>query len=198
VDSGSAPVSNPFWGVGNSMHSEAGDNLKKVFALGIRNSFGMAFDPVSGDLWEQENGDDTFDEINRVERGMNGGWVQLAGPIDRSVTGLPWFGRLANDRIHYAIGYSGHGVAASAIAGRALSARLLGRRDPWTDMADCLLHARQGRLPPEPLRYIGGHIVRAAILRKERAETAGRQPRALDVKLAQLAPATIVDATKPG
>ena len=38
----------------------------------------MAFDPVSGDLWEQENGDDTFDEINRVERGMNGGWVQLA------------------------------------------------------------------------------------------------------------------------
>jgi glucose/arabinose dehydrogenase len=43
----------------------------------------MAFDPESGDLWEQENGDDTFDEINRVERGMNGGWVQLAGPIDR-------------------------------------------------------------------------------------------------------------------
>ena len=54
-----------------------------MFAIGIRNSFGMAFDPVSGDLWEQENGDDTFDEINRVERGMNGGWVQLAGPIDR-------------------------------------------------------------------------------------------------------------------
>jgi glycine/D-amino acid oxidase-like deaminating enzyme len=123
------------------------------------------------------------------------GW---AGPIDRSVTGLPWFGRLADDRIHYAIGYSGHGVAASAIAGRALSARLLGRRDPWTDMADCLLRARQGRLPPEPLRYIGGHIVRAAILRKELAENAGRRPRALDVKLAQLAPATIVDISKSG
>jgi hypothetical protein len=43
----------------------------------------MAFDPVSGELWEQENGDDTFDEINRVERGMNGGWVQVAGPIER-------------------------------------------------------------------------------------------------------------------
>ena len=82
-DDGSAPTNNPFWGIGESFHSEAGENLKKVFAIGIRNSFGMAFDPVSGDLWEQENGDDTFDELNRVERGMNGGWVQLMGPIDR-------------------------------------------------------------------------------------------------------------------
>ena len=82
-EDGSAPMNNPFWGIGQSFAGEAGENLKKVFAIGIRNSFGMAFDPVSGDLWEQENGDDTFDEINRVERGMNGGWVQLAGPIDR-------------------------------------------------------------------------------------------------------------------
>jgi glucose/arabinose dehydrogenase len=82
-DDGSAPIDNPFWGVGQSFADEAGANLQKVFALGIRNSFGMAFDPVSGELWEQENGDDTFDELNRVERGMNGGWVQLAGPIDR-------------------------------------------------------------------------------------------------------------------
>jgi glucose/arabinose dehydrogenase len=82
-DDGSAPVTNPFWGIGRAIRGEVGDNLQKVYALGIRNSFGMAFDPVSGDLWEQENGDDTFDEINRVERGMNGGWVQVAGPIDR-------------------------------------------------------------------------------------------------------------------
>ena len=82
-DDGSAPMDNPFWGVSNTFAGEAGENLKKVFAIGIRNSFGMAFDPASGELWEQENGDDTFDEINRVERGMNGGWVQLAGPIDR-------------------------------------------------------------------------------------------------------------------
>ncbi len=82
-DDGSAPVNNPFWGVGNAIGGEAGRNLQNVYAMGIRNSFGMAFDPESGDLWEQENGDDTFDEINRVERGMNGGWVQLAGPIDR-------------------------------------------------------------------------------------------------------------------
>ena len=40
----------------------------------------MAFDPVSGDLWEQENGDDSFSELNRVEAGMNSGWVQIMGP----------------------------------------------------------------------------------------------------------------------
>ena len=43
----------------------------------------MAFDPFSGDLWEQENGDDSFSEINRVEPGFNSGWVQVMGPLDR-------------------------------------------------------------------------------------------------------------------
>jgi glucose/arabinose dehydrogenase len=43
----------------------------------------MAFDPVSGDLWEQENGDDSFSEINRVEPGFNSGWVQIMGPPER-------------------------------------------------------------------------------------------------------------------
>ena len=43
----------------------------------------MAFDPISGDLWEQENGDDSFDEINRVEPGMDGGWIQIIGPVAR-------------------------------------------------------------------------------------------------------------------
>jgi glucose/arabinose dehydrogenase len=43
----------------------------------------MAIDPVSGDLWEQENGDDSFSELNRVERGMNSGWVQIMGPVSR-------------------------------------------------------------------------------------------------------------------
>lgn len=43
----------------------------------------MAFDPFSGDLWEQENGDDSFSEINRVSPGFNSGWVQVMGPLDR-------------------------------------------------------------------------------------------------------------------
>jgi len=43
----------------------------------------MAFDPLSGNLWTQENGDDAFDEINRVIPGFNGGWIQAMGPINR-------------------------------------------------------------------------------------------------------------------
>ena len=47
------------------------------------NGFGMAFDPRSGALWLQENGDDSFSELSRIEPGTNGGWVQIAGPVSR-------------------------------------------------------------------------------------------------------------------
>lgn len=80
---GTSPSDNPFFGVGASMGGEVGANIQKIFAYGIRNSFGMAFDPYSGALWAQENGDDTFSEINRVEPGMNSGWVQIMGPVSR-------------------------------------------------------------------------------------------------------------------
>ena len=57
--------------------------MQRIFAYGLRNGFGMDFDPVSGDLWEQENGDDSFSELNRVEPGMNSGWPQAMGPVER-------------------------------------------------------------------------------------------------------------------
>jgi aldose sugar dehydrogenase len=80
---GTAPTDNPFYATGASMGGEVGRNLQKVYAYGVRNSFGMAFDPISGFLWDQENGEDAFDEINRVERGMNSGWIQIMGPSSR-------------------------------------------------------------------------------------------------------------------
>jgi glucose/arabinose dehydrogenase len=58
-------------------------NIRKVFSYGHRNSFGMAFDPESGALWLEENGDDAFTEVNRVLPGQNGGWIQIIGPVDR-------------------------------------------------------------------------------------------------------------------
>jgi glucose/arabinose dehydrogenase len=82
-DDGTVPPDNPFFQVGASMGGEVGANVQKIFAYGIRNSFGMAFDPLSGNLWEQENGEDAFDELNLVEPGMNSGWIQVAGPLDR-------------------------------------------------------------------------------------------------------------------
>ena len=62
------------------MGGEVGANIQKIFSYGHRNGFGMAFDPYSGHLWETENGDDAFSELNRVEAGMNGGWIQIGGP----------------------------------------------------------------------------------------------------------------------
>jgi aldose sugar dehydrogenase len=82
-DDGSTPSSNPFFAAGAALGGQVGANIQKVFAYGVRNSFGMAIDPYSGNLWTEENGDDTFDEINRVEPGMNGGWVQVMGPASR-------------------------------------------------------------------------------------------------------------------
>lgn len=82
-DDGSTPGDNPFFAVGAAVGGEAGANLQKVFSYGHRNGFGMAFDPQGGFLWETENADDAFSELNRVVPGMNGGWIQLAGPLSR-------------------------------------------------------------------------------------------------------------------
>ena len=52
---------------------------KKYYAYGIRNSFGLDFDPISGKLWDTENGAGTNDEINLVEPGFNSGWLKVQG-----------------------------------------------------------------------------------------------------------------------
>jgi glucose/arabinose dehydrogenase len=82
-DDGTTPTDNPFFNANSGLTGEAAANVKKVFSYGSRNSFGMAFDPASGYLWTEENGDDSFDEINRVVPGFNGGWIQLMGPSAR-------------------------------------------------------------------------------------------------------------------
>ena len=82
-DDGTTPTDNPFFSVGAGMGGEVGANIQKIFAYGLRNSFGMAFDPKSGNLWAEENGDDSFTELNLVEPGMNSGWVQIQGPVAR-------------------------------------------------------------------------------------------------------------------
>ncbi|HWR17931.1 MAG TPA: PQQ-dependent sugar dehydrogenase [Terriglobales bacterium] len=80
---GSTPTDNPFFAAGGAIGGEVGANIQKLFAYGIRNGFGMAFDPISGSLWVELNGDDTYDEIEMVDAGHNGGWVQIMGPASR-------------------------------------------------------------------------------------------------------------------
>jgi glucose/arabinose dehydrogenase len=79
-DDGTIPDDNPFFAEGG--------NLAKYYAYGIRNSFGMTFDPLTNQLWMTENGPENFDEINLVEPGFNGGWVQIHGPDERDPQGI--------------------------------------------------------------------------------------------------------------
>jgi glucose/arabinose dehydrogenase len=58
--------------------------MSRYFAYGIRNSFGLAFDPVTGRLWDTENGDKDYDEINVVKPGFNSGWKKAMGPMSRN------------------------------------------------------------------------------------------------------------------
>lgn len=80
-DEGTAPTDNPFYAVGRSLGGNVGENLQRIFAYGIRNSFGMALDPLTGTLWMSENGNRGFDEINQVPPGFNSGWTQTMGPV---------------------------------------------------------------------------------------------------------------------
>ena len=59
-------------------------NLEYYYAYGIRNSFGISFDPITGSLWDTENGEDKFDETNLVKPGFNSGWYKIMGPLSRN------------------------------------------------------------------------------------------------------------------
>ena len=82
-DDGTTPTDNPFFNASTPLTGEAAANIKKLYAYGVRNGFGMGFDPLSGNLWDQENGDDSFDEMNRITAGSNNGWIQMMGPSSR-------------------------------------------------------------------------------------------------------------------
>lgn len=117
--------------------------------------------------------------------------VSWTGPVCRSSTGLPFFGRLPGPAaVFYGLGYSGNGVGPSQLGGRILASLALGLKDEW---ACCPLAAGpSGSFPPEPVRYLGAWAVRAALDRKERAEDAGRSAGPLARAVASLAPAGLV------
>jgi len=62
--------------------------VARYYAYGVRNSFGMALDPVTGDLWDTENGPTTFDEVNRMTPGTNSGWNPIMGPDSEDPQGV--------------------------------------------------------------------------------------------------------------
>jgi glycine/D-amino acid oxidase-like deaminating enzyme len=119
--------------------------------------------------------------------GIAGYWT---GPIDRTVDSLPFFTTLGRPDVVCGAGYSGNGVGPSFLGGRILASLALGLDDEWSRCG--LVRSPPGSLPPEPVRYVGGQIVKRAVARNELAAEQGRKPHRIDVALASLAPAGLV------
>ena len=104
------------------------------------------------------------------ERRIEWAW---GGPIDVSPSHLPVIDQI-EPAIHCAFGYTGHGVGPSNMVGRSLASLALDRRDRHTRLA--LIAPEAQKVPPEPFRYLGGSLIRRAILRKETTLENGGRP----------------------
>jgi glycine/D-amino acid oxidase-like deaminating enzyme len=93
------------------------------------------------------------------------------GPIDVSPSHLPQIGTLDDGPVHYAFGFTGNGVGPSHLAGRVLAGLASGDGD-----RRLALDEPGPPVPPEPLAWLGGNVVRRAFLRAERQQGEGRRP----------------------
>jgi glycine/D-amino acid oxidase-like deaminating enzyme len=116
------------------------------------------------------------------------------GPVDHAPGHLPWISALG-ERVHYAAGFSGNGVAPSALVGRILGRRALGIVDEVTTCG--LVGDPPGYLPPEPLRTAGGFLVRDAVRRAEAREEGGARPDPVTDRLRRLVWFTLPAALDP-
>jgi glycine/D-amino acid oxidase-like deaminating enzyme len=109
------------------------------------------------------------------------------GPIDRTTDGFPFAGRLpARVPIVYGTGYSGNGVAPSLTFAKILASSALGLADEWSGAG--LNRGVPARFPPEPVRFLGGLVVREAVRRKEGREDRGLSCDPVTGAVAGLAP----------
>lgn len=115
-----------------------------------------------------------------------------SGPVDRSADGLPMLGRLPkHENILFGIGWSGNGLGPSRIGGRVLACLAMRERNEWTELP--IVGAPRQDLPGEPVRFLGSHLVRSAVARKDEAEVNNRSPNAIVNAVAALAPRGVED-----
>jgi glycine/D-amino acid oxidase-like deaminating enzyme len=113
----------------------------------------------------------------RIFPGLEGRAITHAwgGPIDVSPSHIPQVGTLPSGPVHFALGFTGNGVGPTHLAARALASLALDRRDRWTALP--IVGSDAGAwVPPEPLAWLGGNVVRQAFLRREEALERGEQP----------------------
>lgn len=155
-------------------------------------SYGSIINQVFSE--DAESIDMTRDDFFKIYSAMDKEALEQSwsGPIDRTFDSLPVFGSLsAQKNIFYGIGWSGNGVGPSRLGGRILASMALGRDNEWSQCS--LVDRAYKRFPPEPFRYLGGRLVRRAVIRKEQAKMSGHNANALDRWLASLAPAGLED-----
>lgn len=87
------------------------------------------------------------------------------GPVGITVNFLPIFGTLAEGRLHYGLGYNGHGVAPSHTGGKILRDKVLGVDSDLTKL--CFVDSKEPVFPPEPLTWIGAELTRRSMLRQD-------------------------------
>jgi len=104
------------------------------------------------------------------------------GPIDVSPTHLPIFG--SRGAVHHGFGFTGNGVGPSYLGGEILARLALDRRDEVTRLA--IVEPDRKLMPPEPFRYVGGTLIRGALIRRDRAIDEGREPDRLSALVAGL------------
>jgi glycine/D-amino acid oxidase-like deaminating enzyme len=137
-----------------------------TMGLGARTSDRLELDPAVISA-TQESLHRFFPQVR--DRKVTHAW---GGPIDVSPTHLPIFG--SRGRIHHGFGFTGNGVGPSYLGGEILARLALDRRDARTRLA--LVEPGRKFFPPEPLRYVGGSLIRRALVAKDAAEDDGREP----------------------
>lgn len=112
------------------------------------------------------------------------------GPIDRTASGLPFFGTLSsNPNIAYGFGFSGNGIGMTYLGGQIITSLLVNRDDQWRDSV--LVRPVTRGFPREPFRFVGAHLERSAVRRRDRLEHRNRKPGPLTCWLAGLAPSGV-------
>ena len=152
--------------------------------VAFRGAFGADFNR------SPEHGHHNRREMHRVYPQLRGVPVEYdwSGPIDCLPSHIPVFDRLSgHPNIFFGMGFNGTGIAQTPIAGRILASLVLGRKDRWSDSALVGLKRRQS-LPPEPVRYLGARLVRAAVKRKNEAEIRNLPPDTLTRLILKLMP----------
>ncbi len=152
--------------------------------IAFRDDFGTEFNR------SRDRGQANRTELARVYPMLSDARIthDWAGPVDCTSDHMPIFDRLpGHPNIFFGLGFNGTGIAQTPVAGRILASLVLGRADEWA-RSGLVGVARRRALPPEPIRYCGARIIRAAVRRRNAAEIAGHRPGRLTRFLSNLAP----------